>query len=87
MQSRCVHHFGMPGLIQIRNVPGEVHRTLKARAAAAGMTLSDFLLREIEEVARRPTIDEWMRHVQERPGVGRIGSSARALRAEREGRR
>ena len=77
----------MSSLIQIRNVPSDVHRTLKTRAAAAGMTLSDFLLHEIEEIARRPTVSEWLRRVQQRPAVGRIADSARAVRAEREGRR
>ena len=77
----------MSSLIQIRNVPADVHHALKARAAAAGMTLSDFLLEEIEEIARRPTVAEWLRHVRERPPVTRIVDSARAVRAEREGRR
>ncbi len=43
------------GLIQIRNVPDEVHRTLKARAAAQGTSLSDYILREVTRVARTPT--------------------------------
>jgi antitoxin FitA len=38
----------MSKMIQIRNVPDELHRTLKVRAAQAGMTLSDYLLSEIE---------------------------------------
>jgi plasmid stability protein len=41
----------MPKTIQIRNVPDEVHRALKARAAQAGMSLSAFLRREITKVA------------------------------------
>jgi plasmid stability protein len=45
-------------LIQIRNVPEEVHRTLKARAALAGTSLSDYLLREITRVARSPAPEE-----------------------------
>jgi hypothetical protein len=74
-------------MIQIRNVPTDVHRTLKARAAQLGMTLSDFLLREITEISRRPTLDEWLQRVQSRSRVGRVGNTARAVRAEREGRR
>lgn len=46
------------GLIQIRNVPEDVHRTLKARAASAGTSLSDYVLREIERTARTPTAEE-----------------------------
>jgi plasmid stability protein len=45
-------------MIQIRHVPEDVHARLKARAAAAGMSLSDYLLREITTLARRPTWDE-----------------------------
>ena len=39
----------------IRHVPDEVHRTLKARAAQEGMTLSDYLLREVRQLTERPT--------------------------------
>ncbi len=77
----------MSTMIQIRKVPAEVHRTLKARAARLGMTLSDFLLQEITEVARRPAFDEWLDRVRSRSPVGRIGSTAKAVRAERQGRR
>jgi antitoxin FitA len=46
------------GLIQIRNVPDDVHRTLKMRAAAEGKSLSEYLLREVTRVARSPTPEE-----------------------------
>jgi predicted nucleic acid-binding protein len=48
----------MSGMIQIRNVPNELHRRLKARAALAGMTLSGYLLHEIRRVAERPSLEE-----------------------------
>ena len=48
----------MTTMIQIRNVPDLLHRRLKSRAALAGMSLSDYLLAEIREVAERPTIEE-----------------------------
>ena len=48
----------MSKMIQLRNVPDVLHRTLKARAAMAGMSLSDYLLAEIKEVADRPTLAE-----------------------------
>ncbi|MGI8912031.1 MAG: FitA-like ribbon-helix-helix domain-containing protein [Rubrobacteraceae bacterium] len=55
-------------MIQIRNVPDDLHRTLKARAAKAGMTLSDYLLSEIEQVADKPTLREMMeRLAQDEP--------------------
>jgi antitoxin FitA len=53
----------MSKMIQIRNVPDDLHRTLKVRAAKAGMTLSDYLLSEIEQVAARPTMKEWLERV------------------------
>jgi hypothetical protein len=53
----------MTKMIQIRNVPDELHRTLKVRAAKAGMTLSDYLLSEIEQIAEKPTLHEWLEKV------------------------
>ncbi len=52
-------------MIQIRNVPDELHRTLKVRAAKAGMTLSDYLLSEIEQIAEKPTMNDWLERVAE----------------------
>jgi plasmid stability protein len=45
-------------MIQIRHVPEDVHARLKARAAKVGMSLSDYLLREITRLANMPTWDE-----------------------------
>ena len=53
----------MSKMIQIRNVPDELHRTLKVRAAKAGMTLSDYLLSEIEQIAEKPSLHEWLEKV------------------------
>ena len=50
----------MSKTIQIRNVPNELYRTLRVRAAKAGMTLSDYLLSEIEQIAQKPTLRELM---------------------------
>ncbi len=46
----------MSKMVQIRNVPNELHRRLKSRAALAGMTLSDYLLHEIRRMAERPSV-------------------------------
>ena len=54
----CILVEHMPKMIQVRNVPDEVHRTLKARAAAAGMSLSDYIKQDLEESAARPTLEE-----------------------------
>ena len=59
----------MPKMIQIRNVPDELHRTLKVRAAQAGMTLSDYLLSEIQQVAEKPTLSEMMERLRSREPV------------------
>lgn len=48
----------MPKMIQLRHVPDALHRTLKARAALAGMTLSDYLRRELARSAERLTLQE-----------------------------
>ncbi|MHC4960120.1 MAG: FitA-like ribbon-helix-helix domain-containing protein [Planctomycetota bacterium] len=48
----------MAKLIQIRNVPDKVHRRLKSRAALAGTSLSDYVLRELRRIAELPTREE-----------------------------
>jgi plasmid stability protein len=50
--------------IQIRNVPDDVHRQLKVRAAATGRSLSDYLLDELLDLATRPTLAEWAAEVE-----------------------
>jgi plasmid stability protein len=56
--------------IQIRNVPDRVHLTLRSRASAAGESLSDYLLQELERIAERPSISEVLRRAQTRGGAG-----------------
>lgn len=73
-------------MIQIRNVPDSIHRTLKTRAAQAGMSLSEFLLRELTHVANRPTVDEMVARLRQRPGPILSEDSVSAVRSEREGR-
>jgi plasmid stability protein len=55
--------------IQIRNVPEDVHSTLKARAAASGMSLSEYLLGQVTDTARLPTLEEHVARVRRRPMV------------------
>jgi plasmid stability protein len=71
-------------MIQIRNVPDALHRRLKARAALAGMSLSDYLLSEIREVAGRPTMEELRARLQQRSRVTPSVSPADAVRTERD---
>ena len=76
----------MTKMIQVRNVPVALHRTLKARAALAGMTLSDFLLAELRRVAERPTLEELRDRLKARSQVTPREPPAEAVRAERERR-
>jgi antitoxin FitA len=71
-------------MIQIRNVPEDVHRTLKARAAQLGMSLSDYLLAEVTEVAERPTLEELVARLRQRPPVEDVESSADIIRRHRD---
>lgn len=59
----------MSKMIQIRNVPDDLHRALKERAAKYGMSLSDYLLSEVEKVAEKPTMSEWLERVRSREPV------------------
>ena len=69
--------------IQIRNVPDDVHRALRTRAAASGVSLSDFALGELERAAQRPPVAELLRRARSRAG----GASSRAIvAAVRSGR-
>jgi plasmid stability protein len=76
----------MSTMIQIRNVPDALHRRLKARAALSGMSLSDYLLKEIRQAAERPTLDELRARLQSRSAVAPAEPPAQAVRAERDGR-
>ncbi len=73
-------------MIQIRHVPDETHRKLKARAALEGLSLSDFLLREVQALAERPSLPELQARLAARAPVKTRVSAARAVRAERDSR-
>lgn len=76
----------MSKMIQVRNVPDGLHRTLKAQAALAGMSLSDFLLTEIRRVAERPTLAELRERLRRRSPLAASVSAAEAVRQERDSR-
>jgi len=75
----------MSKMIQLRNVPEALHRSLKARAAMAGMSLSDYLVMEIKEIAERPTLAELRERLHKRQPVGEF-DTARWVQEEREAR-
>jgi plasmid stability protein len=74
----------MSKMIQLRNVPDALHRSLKARAAMAGMSLSDYLLVEIKEIAERPTLSELRERLHKRTPVSVRLDTARMVREERD---
>jgi plasmid stability protein len=59
----------MSKMIQIRDVPDDLHRELKTRAARQSMSLSDYLKRELAALAERPTLDEWFDRVSKREPI------------------
>lgn len=73
--------------IQIRDVPDEVHAALRAQAAAAGQSLSAYLLGEATRIARRPDLDALLRRASDRSwGVapGRAATAVHEARAEQD---
>jgi len=74
----------MPKMIQIRNVPEKIHRTLKARAAEAGMSLSEFLLAHLENLSHIPTDEEMQRRLRSLSPVDPSVPPAQIIREERD---
>ncbi len=74
----------MNTMIQIRNVPDELHRRIKARAAMAGMSMSAYILRELERALERPTRAELFERLAALPEVAVEPSPASVIREERE---
>jgi antitoxin FitA len=84
MRLACAHADRMSKMVQVRNVPDGLHRKLKARAADAGQTLSDYLLAELERLAARPTRDEMLARIHSRRRVTLKTPAAVVIRRERE---
>ena len=76
----------MSTMVQIRNVPEQFHRRLKARAAIEGMSMSDYILREVGKSLERPTRAEVLARLQARPVRRLSQSAAEVIRAERDTR-
>ena len=76
----------MSKMIQIRNVPDDVHKTLKVRAAAEGISLSDYIKRDLEELAKQASIEEVFSRARARGNSGiateEIVADLRELRGE-----
>ncbi len=72
-------------MIQLRNVPDALHRSLRAQAAPARLSFSDYLIAEIKEIAERPTLAELRDRLHTRKPVD-LPDTARLVREEREAR-
>jgi len=81
-----MHNACMKNL-QVRKVPESTHSVLRRRAVHAGMSLQEYLLSMLNDVARRPTVEEVLARVARRSG-GRVSlrEAARDIRADRDRR-
>jgi antitoxin FitA len=86
MCGTCLYAKDMSKMIQVRDVPEQLHSTLKARAAHEGMSLSDFIKRELERTAERPTMREWLERVQQARPIPARQSAAQLIRDLRDRR-
>ena len=82
----CFYAVSMSKMIQVRDVPESVHATLKSRAAREGMSLSDFIKRELERVAERPTMQEWLERTQNTKAIPSKRTPAQVIRELRDHR-
>lgn len=73
-------------MVQIRNVPREFHRRLKARAAIEGMSISDYVLREVGKSLDTPTRQEVLERLRRQPFRRLRRTAAEVIRSEREAR-
>ena len=82
----CFHTKHMNTMIQIRNVPETLHRRLKVRAAMEGVSMSRFVLREIERALERPSRRDLLEAIRAQPEIELDPPPAEILREEREQR-
>ena len=76
----------MSSMVQVRNVSVELHRRLKARAAIEGLSMSDYVLRELRKSLDRPTRQEILERLQALPVRRLRRAAAEVIRAERDSR-
>ncbi len=83
MLSTWLNVVHMSKMIQVRNVPDELHRMLKVRAAEQGLSLSDYILRELESTAAQPTNAELLDWLEQQPKAEIDFDAAAFIRAHR----
>lgn len=76
----------MSVMVQIRHMPDEMHRTLKARASKEGKSLSDYILEELRRTAERPTLAEMLERLKSRSAENPSPSPTELIREERDAR-
>jgi len=76
----------MSKMIQLRDVPEQMHSTLKARAAREGMSLSDFIKRELERTVERPSMQEWLESTRKAKRIPTKQTAVQVVRELREAR-
>jgi plasmid stability protein len=84
MRRTCLYAEDMSKMIQVRDVPEQVHSILKARAAREGMSLSDFIKQELEHSVERPTMREWLESARQAKPISSKRSAAQIVRALRD---
>ncbi len=76
----------MPKTIHLKNIPDALRQVLELRAAAAGMSLSDYLMWELRRAIRRPSPEEMLDRLQQRESYSGEVSPTHVLRQERDRR-
>jgi plasmid stability protein len=76
--------MNMAKMIQVRNVPDPIHRALKAKAALAGKSLSDWILEELDALAALPSEEELLERLREAEAFAMKRSSAKIIRTDRD---
>jgi plasmid stability protein len=86
MRRTCLYAEDMSKMIQVRDVPEQVHSILKARAAREGMSLSDYIKKELERTVERPTMREWLESARQTKPIPTKRSAAQIVRELRDAR-
>ena len=76
----------MSTMLQIRNVPEDLHRRLKATAALEGVSMSEYAMDAIRRALERPSRQELIERLRARPRRALRPSPTELLREERERR-